>query len=203
VTVVHIDPEGHARVQALLPWYVNGRLEDDERVAVESHLALCPRCRAELASERRLHAAGLEPEAAASAADRGWAALRRRVVTQVQGPAALGWRWVLGLQAALLALLAVALAASLIASRHDDAPYRALGNGGAGAANTVVMFSPDATEAQIRAALQACGGRFAGGPTATQAYLLALPAADAATLARLRAQPGVTLAESLATGGGQ
>lgn len=203
MTVLHFDPEAHARVQSLLPWYVNGRLEDAERAAVDHHLAACPRCRADLVAERRLHttlAAAAPTPPAPPAGSRLARALERLA------PAALPvrWRWVLGLQSALL-LAALAVAAVLWQHARDDAlaPYRAMGpTPASAAANVVVMFKPEATEAQIRQALARCGARFAGGPTTTRAYLLALPAADAAALERLRSQPGVAMAESLATGDG-
>ena len=38
-----IHPEG-----ALLPWYLNGTLRDDERRQVDQHLSSCAACRAEL-----------------------------------------------------------------------------------------------------------------------------------------------------------
>lgn len=44
-------------VRERLPWLLNRSLQPDERAAVESHLAGCPGCRAELAETRR--AAGL------------------------------------------------------------------------------------------------------------------------------------------------
>jgi len=194
MNVIPLDPEGHSRVQALLPWYVTGRLEDNERVQVEAHLAGCARCRAELALERQLHATQAAPDDAdAGAADHGFARLRQRLAKTP--PRLPWWGWALGLQFAAIAVLGVALA--LLLARPAGAPYRGLGGAGTGA-NAIVMFSPDATETQIRQALHAVDARLVGGPTTTRAYLLALPFADAGMLARLRGQPGVTMAESLA-----
>jgi len=208
VTVVHLDPEGHAKVQALLPWFVTGRLDATERAEVEAHLAGCPRCRAELALERQLHATQSVPEPGGDV-DRGWASMRRRIDAGAlaarrsvgtagrpagPGPSA-GWRWALAAQFAMIVLLA----AALLLPRLDGERYRGLGAAVA-PANAVVMFSPDATEAQMRAALRESDARLVGGPTVAHAYLLALPVADDATLARLREQPGVTLAEALRAG---
>ena len=65
----------------------------------------------------------------------------------------------------------------------------------------LVRFRPEATEADIRHALQHCGARLVDGPTVTDAWVVRLPAADyAQTLASLRAQPAVALAEALETG---
>lgn len=45
----------HETIIELLPWYVNGTLAPHERTAVESELASCPRCAAELEELKRLH----------------------------------------------------------------------------------------------------------------------------------------------------
>ena len=45
----------HDTIVGLLPWYVNGTLAPHERAAVESELASCPRCAAELEELKRLH----------------------------------------------------------------------------------------------------------------------------------------------------
>lgn len=45
----------HDTIVELLPWYVNGTLAPHERAAVESELAACPRCAAELEELKRLH----------------------------------------------------------------------------------------------------------------------------------------------------
>jgi hypothetical protein len=47
----------HERIVELLPWYVNGTLPPQDRAAVESELATCPLCAAELEQLRQLHAA--------------------------------------------------------------------------------------------------------------------------------------------------
>jgi hypothetical protein len=53
-TVLPLDGDPHQAVQALLPWYVNGRLEADEAARVEDHLAACAVCRLGLDWERRI-----------------------------------------------------------------------------------------------------------------------------------------------------
>ncbi len=94
-------------------------------------------------------------------------------------------------------VLVLALAAALVATRPQG-DYRALGSGAAVSGNLVVKFRPDTSEAEIRRTLLESGARFAGGPTASQAYVLAAPSGSMGeVLARLRASPGVTLAESL------
>lgn len=215
MNVVPLDPDGHGAVQSLLPWYLTGRLAADEQAQVQAHLAGCPRCRAELALERQLQASLAAVESGRDV-ERDLAAMLGRLPEGVlehgsRGPVrpsprpaawrwpawrALAWRWAGG-GLALAGVLAVVLPLSSSWTPAGDAPYRGLGSSSV-AANAVVKFSAQATEAQIGAALRASGARLVGGPTTTQTYLLALPAADAPTLARLRDMPGVTLAESLA-----
>src|SRR5207244_4343661 len=107
-------------------------------------------------------------------------------------------RWVflaLGAQFAVIALLTTLL----VLPRTGSDAYRALGAPAmAVAANAVVMFKPDATEQQIRTAWRVSGARLVDGPTASNAYLLSVPSqGHVAAIARLRAQPAVSLAESL------
>ena len=200
MTVIPLDPDGHGRVRALLPWYVNDRLDAAERAEVEAHLATCSRCRAELVLERELHALHDLPLPEGDP-DGRWAEFRQRIENPrppVAPPAPRWpwWSWALGAQS----ILVVLLAALLLMPRSETAPYRGQGSAGATAANAVLMLSPQTTEAQWRQALKASNARLVGGPTTTHGYLLHLPLADDAALAKLRAQPGVTLAEALVAG---
>jgi hypothetical protein len=62
----------------------------------------------------------------------------------------------------------------------------------------VVRFRSDATEAQIRAGLEASGARIIDGPTVTGAYVVRVPRDHyQAALAELRRQGAVALAEAL------
>lgn len=38
----------HADAETLLPWYANGTLDDDQRIAVQRHLGVCKSCQQEL-----------------------------------------------------------------------------------------------------------------------------------------------------------
>jgi hypothetical protein len=202
--VIPLDADPHAAVRALLPWYATGRLDADELAQVDSHLAACPKCRDELAFERRMLAA--QPAADTCDVDRGWVAMRKLIKASARAGQprvpwprrGTGWRmhWVVGAQfAAIAVLLAV-----IVLPRAGPGVYRALGNPTAAVPpNAMVMFKPGATEEEIRAALRASGARIVDGPTAGNAYLLRIaretPAVEA--VARLRAQPAVALAESL------
>ena len=214
--VVALDADTHQAVQALLPWYLDDRLEPDERARLETHLAGCAHCRAELDWERRLQA--LMTEAAPTtepSADIGaaLAAMRLRLDqpqadwrTALQALVA-GWqagpRWMrraLAAQGALLTLLLVTL---VMPVAPPNAVYHALGAGPPAAAGAliVVRFRPDTAEAALRGAVRDSDARLVDGPTSADAYVLQVPvAAQASALARLRQRPDVLLAEPLVAG---
>ena len=70
-----------------------------------------------------------------------------------------------------------------------------------GAARLVVTFRPDTTEAELRRIVRGSGARIVGGPTVTNAWLIGADGQLDPVLARLRAEPAVTLAEPLSMDG--
>ena len=52
--VIRLPGDRHREIQLLLPWYVTGRLDEADTARVETHLAGCAKCRAELKVEQRL-----------------------------------------------------------------------------------------------------------------------------------------------------
>ena len=199
--VLHLDSDQHLAAQILLPWYVNGTLDAEEKARFEAHLAQCPRCQADGEFQRRV--AADPPQVPPVSVDRAWLALRARLdAPKTEGRHAQartsGWagRWLplaLGVQAVLALILATAWLVS-----SPPAEYRTLGTPtGAATANALVVFRPDATESDIRQALRAADARIVGGPTVTDAWLLRLADPDAASLGRLRAAPAVARVESL------
>ena len=199
--VVTLESAAHARVEMLLPWYATATLPAAERAEVEAHLPRCTRCRSDLAFQTRLLGERDTPGVADDMA-LGWEALRHRLDAQAIGASSrrparrwVGWPLAWGIQcAASLALLLIAV------SPHLE-PYRTLGAAGNGStADALVVFKPDATETQMRAALRAADARLVGGPTTMDAYLLQMPDGGASALERLRGQPGVAQVVSLAAG---
>jgi len=211
--VIPLGTDIHSRVQALLPWYVRGSLDIEERARIEAHLGECALCQAELAWERRLHVAD---DAAAPSEDveRDLALLRERLVGAAvparqgeraarlprgwrQGPAWL--RWALVAQCAVIATLMLGLFAD---APSPEQRYRALGRHAvvpvAGGGNLVVRFRPETTEQQMRQTLRDSDARLVYGPTTTDAYVLSVPAERVKdAIGRLRAQRTVLLVESL------
>lgn len=200
--ILPLGSEEHRIAQELMPWYVNGTLDAAEAAQVARHLAQCSICHADAAAQSRLRSAPVEA-AAGGNVDRAWAALRGRLDVPMRAPrpgatAAHRW-WQRGLQLAVAIQAAVMLvmAAALFSLLSPDEPYRALGTAPVVEANALAVFRADATQAQMRAALRAAGARIVDGPTIADAYVLRLPDAAPATLARLRAQPGVLSVASL------
>ncbi|MEP7056789.1 MAG: zf-HC2 domain-containing protein [Caldimonas sp.] len=208
--VVPLGSETHRAMELLLPWYVNGALEPAEAAGFESHLRDCPNCQAELAWQRRLASLEAAPEAA-SAVDRGWTALKRELAARERPPAGRprrarppraprrawgGWLpWAFAFQSVCL----VILAALAFASGRNAPLYRGLAAAApAPTANVLVVFRPETSEARIREILRAQDARLVGGPTATDAYLLQVPARRVeAALVRWHADPAIAHAESL------
>jgi anti-sigma factor RsiW len=215
--IVQLEPDLHQAVQALLPWYLNGTLEPAEHARVQQHLSSCADCSAELAFEQQMRDAAVTATPAGDA-QQGFARLRQQIrpPTLVQRLAArwrtlrAGWQgsapWLRGLvlaQACAGVLALVLVGAGRPAAGDASASYHALGDPAASTApNLIVRFRADAPESELRAALRDSGAQVVSGPTASDAFLLAVPPSHAAeALQRLRAHTSVLLAESLdATG---
>lgn len=202
----HAGQLSHQRAQKLLPWLLAGTLDGAELAQLQSHVQACAQCRADLDWERKLRAAAAGQPDPAFDADRAFAQLlprlgpqapriglldRWRAATAANSP----WlRWTALAQFAAIGILSVLLARS----GNDTAGYRALASAAHPQGNLVVVFKPATSESEMRRILQANGARVVDGPTVTDAYILALPAAQAnAALDRMRAEPAVTLARPL------
>jgi anti-sigma factor RsiW len=204
--ILPLDTDEHQAAQALLPWYVNGTLDPAENGRVQAHLADCQRCQADAAWQAKLrHTPALIEPGASTDLDRHWTAMRRRLSTQGDDAPhedPVGARWIqrnwLQLAVGVQSVMLLALAVAWLGATQRDEPFRVLGAApNAASANAVVVFRPDATEAQIRLALRTSGARLVDGPTVTDAYLLHVPAPGTELLSRLRAQSAVLRVESL------
>lgn len=204
-----MTPATHQQAQPMLPWLLAGTLDDADLDTVQQHVTGCSQCQTDLAWQRQLRAASA-PTDDGFDADRAFAALLPRLGPQGPRAGVLerwrravaandAWlRWAAGAQLAVIGVLSLLLARPWI-----DPDYRALGAAAQAAGNVVVTFRPATPEREMRRILQESGARVVDGPTVTDAWVLALPAAQApAAVARLRAEPAVTLAQPL-TGGGR
>jgi anti-sigma factor RsiW len=188
-----VHPEG-----ALLPWYLNGTLREDERHHVNQHLLSCATCRAELDELAQLNVQLHEVYAAQSEPS---PQIQRAVLAQVQleasatraepvtGPQRQNggddWfrflfvpRWAPALAVTLLvAQLGLLLWSMTRPTLSDQVTTRGLG---APMVWLRVVFQETASARQIRALVQGLRGRIVDGPTPDGAYIMELPAGDQA-----------------------
>lgn len=208
----------HDEIRSLLPWYITGRLDAAEHATVTAHVSTCRECQADLEFERRLE---VEVAIAPIDVEHGWTSMQRRITSAAASRSGGGfiarlgewpgrlWRtgppwlsWALAAQAALL-MVAGALTVRTATPVSQPVRYHALSSAPAATTgNVVVIFRPDARESAMRQALVAADARLIDGPTAADAYVLHVPAAErASALARLRARREVVLAQPLDPGG--
>ena len=207
--ILRLDDSEHRAVDAVLPWFINGTLEDALVDRVERHLRECSRCRSEVAFLKEIQEACRLAELAPDPTP-AYHALSRRIARGPKGSLAdLGravfgqWRkvprwarWTIAGQAAAVFALVLAIVPSGSGSGEI---YRTLGTpASAGGPTVAVVFEPGTRESELRHTIASVGARIVDGPTETHAYVLQVPAGDEAqALARLRAAPGVVLAELL------
>ncbi|HKX99255.1 MAG TPA: hypothetical protein VJL86_06030 [Steroidobacteraceae bacterium] len=185
----------------LLPWYVNGTLEGEERELVRSQVLASLTCRKELERLRRLQELMRHDDAEAIATDRAFESLMARIrateeaavsppgrtaqlaiaASLVAAAAALGWWW----------------AATPVTA---PAPYETLTTAQpAGAAVRLrVVFAPGVAESERQAVFARHRLTAVAPPTAEGVYTLGFPddADQAAIVAALRADPRIRLVTS-------
>jgi hypothetical protein len=217
------DERIHRRACELLPWYVNGSLAGRERETVEAHLDGCPRCQAE---ERACRQAAAAVSGAGEAAPSPHPAQFQRLLERVEeeeraqgggrlasvrallGATPRPLRGALVAQAAMILLLVGALAWGARrpgAQVSGPAVYRTLSDPAARPAHTArlrLMFSPKATEREVRELLLGVHGEIAAGPSPLGIYTVEVPVEAPAggdpvkaVLARLRSESQVVFAE--------
>ena len=209
--VLKFEGSVHAQADRLLPWWVNGTLEDEEREQVAHHLAECVQCQREVQWLRTLQAEVTSETTASTDTPRAMQRLRRRM-RSAKAPSApspatprRGWgrrdRWLAWVVAAQ-AVIVVGLGGVVMHNHQAVGQYRTLSSPDSRGALLVVTFDPQMTESQMRELVRSNETRIVGGPTEAGAYLLSV-SPDRANRVRdnLRAAHGVTLAERMDVGG--
>jgi anti-sigma factor RsiW len=182
----------HEDIELLIPWYVNGTLNEAEMDRVNGHLAGCPQCAADLQREvtvaqaLRTAPAGLE----GLTLDRGgWQTLAARLP-----PPARRIRRTLP-RTALVSLVLLLAAGAVVVGHQLRAPiYQTMTAPGPYDGPLVqVVFDPSTPERVIRSVILDVGGTLVAGPTAIGVYRVGLPdASDGdALVGRLRRLPSV------------
>lgn len=209
--VLPFDPSAHAAVDARLPFYVNGTLSGEELALVERHVRDCERCQREVGWLHEIFSALCDitlaqaPETARPCP----VALPERPPSRRRGRMRISevWRetrpWMRGLLAAQLAAIAV-LGSVLATDASHDAKYSTLGalNRSAQIPTSIaVIFDPVTPESEIRRAVRNARARIVDGPTAANAYVLEVPAAESSRATRaLRGDRIVQFAQPLGPG---
>jgi anti-sigma factor RsiW len=206
--IVKFSDGAHPRSEALLPWLVNGTLDDDERALVEQHLRDCGRCQREVNLLRELQTVYREdtsPPPTPTAFSQLNARLNEAPLQSVRLRKL--WRlwrqaptWAQGIFATQFAIIAL-LGGLLLAGPPLLPLYQTLGSTDAASpprGSLVVVFNPQTSEAELQRIVRRVAARIVDGPSEAHAYVLELPAgASAKALAALRAEPAVVLAERL------
>ena len=171
-------------VWALIPWYVNGTLDEDERARVEHHAAKYPACQREIAEQRRLADAMSETDIAEHVAEAAWRNIHNRIAPKRR----LAWVAVpplpLGLAAATC-IMALVVVSTPQFGPPDNADFSTL---------TVepkvseillkIRPVPGADPADVQAVLNGAGILAAGQPSETGLITMPVPPnLDAAALA--------------------
>lgn len=194
----------------LLPWYVNGTLEGEERERVRRELRSSLTCRLEYERLSRMQSLMQGDDAEQAAADRGFERLMARIQADGRARPASAHpssRWLPLAQAAtLLVLVAGAAWWWREDAGMETGTFRTLTVEPAEsqAPQLRLVFKAGVAEDERRALLAELGLRAIAAPTPDGIYAVALPAhADARALAeRLRADPRVALVTTPPEGSG-
>ena len=194
----------HQKAWAILPWYVNGTLEDHERELVARHIVRCRSCADEVGRCRSIASAvrGAEDDARtpspenfarlmeriergsrSSATSERWRIRFREWIEKIrllfQETPSL-FRWALAAETAAICLLAATL--TWQASVAPSLLYQTLSDAGSGPApsrvHLQVVFADDITEREIRTLLSSIGATIVAGPSPMAVYTVALAADD-------------------------
>jgi hypothetical protein len=214
---------GQQEISALLPWYVNGTIGEQDRQRVDAHLNLCPSCRGDLVRERLI----CRSMTVETAVEHMPAASLKRLQARLDGVSAAPAdaepqtdtpthvssaqkpRRSAAWQAAMAASIAVAVVAlSLLAAdrwlqfraRTSAPSYYTVTTSAARAPGEVIraVFSPTITLAELQAILDETHLRIVSGPTEAGVYSLAAKSGRpvSSSLALLRSNSNVRFAES-------
>ena len=185
----------------LLPWYVNGTLEGEERELVRSQVLASLTCRKEFERLRRLQELMKHDDAEAIATDRAFESLMARIRASEAAPASPAGGIVQLAIAASLVTAATALAWWWVATPVTaPAPYETLATAQpeAAAAPLRVVFNPGVGEPERQAVFARHRLTAVAPPTAEGVYTLGFPdeADPAAIVAALREDPRIRLVTS-------
>lgn len=193
------EAKRHEQVWQLLPWYVNGTLDDSERETVAHHISLCQTCEGEVVRCRSVISVlshgdkiawspspehfnrlmtRVDRESSLRTTERWrsrmheWVEKSRAVFQSTPSP----MRWALAAQTAVIVLIVMATMSTWIAS---PLPYSTLSDpvvgNEASQSEISVVFAEDITEQEVRTLLNTIQGAIVAGPSAMAVYTVAIP----------------------------
>lgn len=206
----------HSALTALIPWYVNGTLGEEDRRRLDAHMVECPQCRQDLGLERRIHG-GIAQQAAVEYLP---APSLKKLLSRIDGEAQPSsaapprapkphrplhsWSWQ-GLIAASVAVTAIAVSVLAVdhfmQHRNSLAPdFRTVTMNTPRPRAEVIraVFAPNITLVDLQSLLDEAQLRIVAGPTEAGVYSLAATTERPVnvSLALLRGHSGVRFAES-------
>jgi anti-sigma factor RsiW len=203
----------HRQIWEQIPWVVNGTAAASERRRIEAHLGECEDCRTEFAHQQQLHAALQVDTSVTGDAEAGLQRFWTRV-DAAPAPARASARprptsrFLVGGLAAAVVIEAVGLAtlsAGMLGRDASTPVYRTLSEAQpsqsvAARGEIHVVLAPEMRIGELAALLDTLQLEVVAGPNEAGAYALTPRAASRVRedrLARLRATPGVQLAEPM------
>lgn len=209
MNVPHESSAEHDAVWNLLPWYLNGTLDEAEATRVREHIARCLACRDEAGEQEVIRANIADADSRPERAPAAFSMLMDRIDTtseedlagrdeaattaRATWPAALRLAAVLAVTASIWALTTVRNGTPEPSPTNNE--FTVLGDPSACVGDLSVVFDPAATDAAIRELLRSEGLEIACGPTPENLYKLRLGdrQSQASTATRLRAEGIVQL----------
>lgn len=202
---------GSTQMRHMLPEYVQGRLTEAERGQLEVLLAKDPALRAELDWIRSLAQEVKATAAAPPAGNRAWERLQSRIAAEKEQAgnqsnviplrpkgreataAGRKWQVLLAVAATVLVVQGVTIGVLMQDQPTRHGPLAPLSGQPTVMQGRVlqVVFTPQATESQIRAALQAVQGQLVGGPGGLGIYQVVVPMEFPQPLETLQKATGV------------
>jgi len=166
----------HQKVQELLPWFVNGTLNERDQSMVNEHLQRCNECRQDvenLIETSRVFQSTREPsaESIVQARTKFLQQLSQSGERKASGSTR---RWTIPIALAACLLIAALFMEPLL---QRDESFRTLGNVAPISGRVIqLVFEPDTPEKSIRSLVLGNEGHIISGPTARGVYRLELPA---------------------------
>ncbi|HGX93362.1 MAG TPA: hypothetical protein ENK35_08620 [Candidatus Tenderia sp.] len=171
------DPINHDHPDALLPWYANGTLTDEERAQVAAHLERCEQCREELRFLTGLRQAVKQVADVPAFPELGLKRLMREIDTETltsrSATRRMAW-WQPSLAAAAVVIVIQGVLLLNLWQGGDDAGMRLAGEARPAAVVVQIQFDAAAREEEIRALLRSLDARFVDGPSAVGLYRIEL-----------------------------